>query len=94
MIKRAIKARDRHRCKCCGQVASDVDHIVARSNGGDHEFENLQALCRACHDAKTRKDAPWTAGGIYAKAKEQRRKPKPVMQERLEEQPALFDEAS
>jgi len=32
----------------------DVDHVVLLSRGGDpYDLENLQALCRGCHIAKT-----------------------------------------
>ncbi len=40
-------------CVHCGAPASDVDHIVARKAGGGEEETNLQALCHACHNAKT-----------------------------------------
>lgn len=38
-----------------GQVrpATDVDHIVARAQGGHDTWENLQSLCHECHSAKT-----------------------------------------
>jgi len=29
------------------------DHIVAKEEGGSDDDENLQALCRSCHTAKT-----------------------------------------
>lgn len=34
-------------------AATDVDHIVAKRNGGTDDESNLQALCHACHSAKT-----------------------------------------
>jgi len=37
----------------CGQLATDVDHIVALAKGGTNERTNLQALCHACHSRKT-----------------------------------------
>lgn len=39
---------------CCGKLATEVDHIVPRANGGD-EFArvNLQGLCKPCHSRKT-----------------------------------------
>jgi 5-methylcytosine-specific restriction protein A len=34
--------------------ALDVDHIVPLSKGGERlDFDNLQALCRRCHNKKT-----------------------------------------
>jgi len=34
-------------------VATDVDHIVAKSQGGDDSMDNLQGLCHECHSKKT-----------------------------------------
>jgi 5-methylcytosine-specific restriction endonuclease McrA len=40
-------------CEVCGSKAVDIHHIEARGMGGskkaDH-IENLQALCRSCHE--------------------------------------------
>lgn len=33
-----------------------ADHIVALVNGGSDTEDNLQPLCKDCHDAKTRED--------------------------------------
>lgn len=56
-------------CPICWAPAEEVDHIVPLARGGDSSRPNLQALCRACHEGKTRKDgslqrplsppAPW-----------------------------------
>lgn len=45
-------------CKAKGKVtpALEVDHIVALVNGGEDEHSNRQALCKECHEAKTRRD--------------------------------------
>lgn len=37
----------------CGQMATDVDHIIAKAKGGTDERGNLRALCHACHSRKT-----------------------------------------
>lgn len=44
------------KCACCGVIPTDVqgDHIVRYSDGGKTEYKNLQALCKTCHDMKTR----------------------------------------
>jgi len=33
--------------------STDVDHIIARKDGGTDEWNNLQALCHECHSRKT-----------------------------------------
>ncbi len=42
-------------CEVCGAKAVDIHHINARKMGGDPKkvkdcIENLQALCRSCHN--------------------------------------------
>lgn len=42
-------------CRKAGCIvpATDVDHIVARADGGTDDRSNLQPLCHACHSRKT-----------------------------------------
>jgi 5-methylcytosine-specific restriction endonuclease McrA len=40
-------------CEVCGDKAVDIHHIECRGMGGTKEadkIENLQALCRKCHE--------------------------------------------
>jgi 5-methylcytosine-specific restriction endonuclease McrA len=51
---REAKRRDGRRCRMCGSDQKlQTDHIVPLSKGGSNEFENLQTLCKACHELKT-----------------------------------------
>ena len=50
--RRAVFARDEFRCQYCGDRADSIDHVLPRSRGGPHEWENLAASCRACNTAK------------------------------------------
>jgi 5-methylcytosine-specific restriction endonuclease McrA len=36
MSRRAIFARDNHRCQYCGAHADSIDHVMPRSRGGMH----------------------------------------------------------
>ena len=50
--RRAVLARDRHRCTTpgCGATAFlEVHHIQPRSRGGSNEATNLVTLCARCH---------------------------------------------
>jgi len=40
-------------CKECGELATDVDHIVARAVGGTDDESNLESLCHRDHSRKT-----------------------------------------
>lgn len=51
-IRRAVFARDRHRCQrpgCTRTRFLEVHHIIPRSRGGANVIENLITLCGACH---------------------------------------------
>jgi 5-methylcytosine-specific restriction protein A len=37
----------------CGQLATDVDHIIAKAKGGTDDRDNLRSLCHSCHSRKT-----------------------------------------
>lgn len=50
--KRAIFARDGHECQYCGAPAENVDHVVPRSRGGTHTWENVVASCKPCNARK------------------------------------------
>lgn len=52
LSRRAIFARDGHLCQYCGDVADSIDHVMPRSRGGRHEWENVAAACRRCNLAK------------------------------------------
>ncbi len=50
--RRAVFARDGHRCQYCGADAENIDHVVPRSRGGTHTWDNVVAACRACNARK------------------------------------------
>ena len=53
-----ILLRDKYLCQPCLKndritPAQEVDHIIAKANGGTDDEQNLQGICKACHRAKT-----------------------------------------
>ena len=52
LSRRAVFARDNHRCQYCGAGAENIDHVVPRSRGGEHVWENVVAACRPCNTRK------------------------------------------
>jgi 5-methylcytosine-specific restriction endonuclease McrA len=50
--RRAVFVRDEGRCQYCGGPAENLDHVVPRSRGGDHTWENVVACCRRCNGRK------------------------------------------
>ncbi len=52
LSRRAVFARDHHRCQYCGSGAENLDHVMPRSRGGTHTWDNVVASCRACNARK------------------------------------------
>lgn len=51
--RRAVFARDRHRCQYCGSSRHlTVDHVVPRSKGGLDSWDNLVTSCASCNRRK------------------------------------------
>ena len=50
--RRNIFVRDEHTCQYCGSNAETVDHVVPRSRGGRHTWDNVVAACRRCNGGK------------------------------------------
>ncbi len=53
LSRRAVFARDHGRCQYCGRTAESIDHVIPRSKGGGHEWENVVACCRRCNTYKS-----------------------------------------
>ena len=52
LTRTAVFARDGHRCQYCTAPAESLDHVVPKSNGGKHTWENVVACCRRCNMRK------------------------------------------
>lgn len=52
LSRRAVLVRDSFECQYCGSRAENVDHVVPRSRGGTHTWENVVACCRRCNSRK------------------------------------------
>lgn len=52
LTRAALMHRDRYRCVYCGSRAETIDHVVPRSRGGLHTWENCVASCARCNHRK------------------------------------------
>jgi 5-methylcytosine-specific restriction endonuclease McrA len=50
--RRAVFARDNYRCQYCNSPAENIDHVVPRSRGGTHTWDNVVAACKPCNARK------------------------------------------
>jgi len=63
MTRAALMHRDRFRCGYCGGKAETIDHVIPRSRGGEHSWENCVASCAPCNHRKADKllaEIGWT----------------------------------
>lgn len=61
LSRRAVFIRDAYECQYCGRAAENVDHVIPRSRGGAHSWDNVVASCRPCNSRKENR-APGDAG--------------------------------
>jgi 5-methylcytosine-specific restriction endonuclease McrA len=52
LTRAALMRRDNYRCAYCGRRAETIDHVIPRSRGGQHVWENCVASCTVCNHQK------------------------------------------
>jgi 5-methylcytosine-specific restriction endonuclease McrA len=52
MTRSGVLRRDQRVCAYCGKRADTIDHVLPRSRGGSHSWENCVAACRSCNSRK------------------------------------------
>lgn len=52
LTRKAVFARDGGRCVYCNAAATSLDHVIPRSRGGEHVWENVVSACGRCNHAK------------------------------------------
>lgn len=66
LTRKAVFARDLHACQYCGNPAENLDHVVPRSRGGSHTWENVVAACRICNARKGNRTPKEAGMGLTA----------------------------
>ena len=53
VTRREILKRDRHQCQYCGSKKNlTIDHVIPRSLGGKHSWDNVVIACQSCNSRK------------------------------------------
>lgn len=52
LTRSALMRRDNYLCAYCGHKAETIDHVIPRSRGGNHAWENCVASCMRCNHRK------------------------------------------
>lgn len=60
-LRKYVIDRDKGLCQHClpkgrVRVGNQCDHIKPKAQGGTDDLDNLQLLCRPCHDRKSLRD--------------------------------------
>ncbi|ALG67164.1 HNH endonuclease [Beggiatoa leptomitoformis] len=51
--RREILRRDKHTCQYCGSTKNlTIDHVIPRSKGGKHVWDNVVTACGRCNNRK------------------------------------------
>ena len=51
--RREVFRRDQHICQYCGNTKRlTIDHVIPRSKGGTHTWDNVVTACESCNSAK------------------------------------------
>lgn len=51
--RREVLRRDRHTCQYCGSSKHlTLDHVIPRSRGGQHKWDNVVTACERCNSKK------------------------------------------
>ncbi len=52
-LRQEVMERDQSTCRLCGATSNlQIDHILARTKGGENTADNLQVLCVTCNVRK------------------------------------------
>jgi 5-methylcytosine-specific restriction endonuclease McrA len=52
LTRAALMRRDNYKCAYCAKHAETIDHVIPRSRGGTHTWENCVASCQMCNHRK------------------------------------------
>ncbi len=54
LTRREVFLRDHYTCQYCGHSSHDltIDHVMPKSRGGMHTWENLVSACKECNHRK------------------------------------------
>jgi 5-methylcytosine-specific restriction endonuclease McrA len=68
--RRELLRRDGHRCQYCGSAKQlTIDHVIPRSKGGTHTWDNVAIACETCNHKKGDKYLNETAMVLKTKPK-------------------------
>ena len=55
LTRKTLMHRDSGMCQYCGKRGDTIDHVIPRSKGGKHTWNNVVIACRPCNAKKSDK---------------------------------------
>jgi 5-methylcytosine-specific restriction endonuclease McrA len=54
LTRREVFLRDHYTCQYCGRQSNEltIDHVIPKSKGGGHAWDNLVSACKPCNHRK------------------------------------------
>lgn len=86
LTRREIFMRDNYTCQYCGARGHDltIDHVIPRSRGGLHSWDNVVCACRACNHRKGGKSVAEARMSLHVLPHEPRASAYYVIERRLD----------
>nr|AIE95467.1 HNH endonuclease [uncultured marine group II/III euryarchaeote AD1000_66_E09] len=69
LSRREVFNRDGYKCQYCGCANRDLtlNHVIPRSRGGTHSWENLTSACKDCNHSKDERTPNEARMRLYSK---------------------------
>lgn len=77
LSRREIFVRDGYRCQYCGVSMRDLtlDHVIPRSRGGEHTWDNVVSACKSCNHSKAGRTPREAGMALFTTPREPRPNP-------------------
>lgn len=77
LSRREVFVRDGFRCQYCGDKTRDLtlDHVVPRSRGGQHTWDNIVSACKPCNHGKAGRTPREAGMALFTAPREPRPNP-------------------
>ncbi|MDP9381662.1 MAG: HNH endonuclease [Chloroflexota bacterium] len=89
LSRKEVFTRDKHTCQYCGKLTKDLtlDHVVPKSRGGSHTWDNLVSACKSCNHRKGGKNPDEARMRLLSKPTEPRVSPYYIFLQKLQHSP-------
>ncbi len=89
LSRKEVFSRDRYTCQYCGSSTKELtlDHVVPKSRGGGHSWDNLVSACKTCNHRKGGKSPSEARMRLLSQPREPKVSPYYVFLQKLHHSP-------